>query len=92
MEKISPDKKQEIVNALQEKGAVLPCPRCNNNNFTLLDGYFNQSVQVEPKNLVLGGESVPSVVVVCNKCGYMSQHAIGVLNLIPKEEERHDKK
>jgi hypothetical protein len=44
---MSPEKKQEIINTLQSKGAIMPCPRCTNNNFTLLDGYFNQPIQQE---------------------------------------------
>lgn len=87
---MTPEKKQEIINILQQKGAVLPCPRCNNNNFTLLDGYFNQVIQQELNlnTVIIGGPSVPSVAVACNRCGYISQHALGVLGLMPKEEDK----
>ncbi len=86
---MTPETKQEIVNALQQRGAVLPCPRCGNNNFTLLDGYFNQAIQESLNNIVIGGAAVPSVIVACNKCGYMSQHALGVLGLMPSQGEQH---
>lgn len=86
MNKISEEQKKKIITALNERGANLPCPRCNNNNFTLLDGYFNQTIQTELKGMVIGGPSVPSIVVACNKCGYLSQHALGVLGLVPEEE------
>jgi len=79
------EEKQRIIKALEEHGASLPCPRCGNQQFTLLDGYFNQTIQTELKGMVIGGPSVPSVVVVCTRCGYMSQHALGVLGLLPKE-------
>lgn len=78
-------KKKEIIKALDDRGARLPCPRCGNQQFTLIDGYFNQTVQPELKGLVLGGPSIPSVVVACNKCGFLSQHALGALGLLPKE-------
>lgn len=82
---ISADEKQKIINALKDKQALLPCPRCNKQKFTLLDGYFNQSIQQSLQTgLVIGGPSIPSVVIVCENCGYMSQHALGVLGLLPK--------
>jgi len=82
--------KQKIIKALEERGARLPCPRCGNNSFTLLDGYFNQTVQTDLKGMVLGGPSVPSVVVACNRCGYLSQHALGALGLLPQEEAKNE--
>jgi len=90
MQQISNEKKQEIIKAIEERGANLPCPRCGNNSFTLLDGYFNQTIQTDLKGMVLGGPSVPSVVVACNRCGYLSQHALGTLLLLPKEETKNE--
>jgi len=84
MNPLSPDQKQEIIKALERAGAKLPCPRCGNSRFTLLDGYFNQPIQSEVAGLVLGGLSVPSAVVVCTQCGFLSQHALGALGLLPK--------
>ena len=86
MQQIPEDRKKEIVKALEDRGAKLPCPRCGNQQFTLLDGYFNQSIQMELKGMVLGGPSIPSVVIACNKCGFLSQHALGALGLLPREE------
>jgi len=91
LKKLSERDKQEIIKALEERGATRPCPRCGNNNFTLLDGYFNQTIQTELKGMVLGGPSVPSVVVACNRCGYLSQHVMGVLGLLQSEESDNDK-
>lgn len=80
--------KDKIIKALTERGASLPCPRCGNDAFTLLDGYFNQVIQEDPKGIVLGGRTIPSVVVACNRCGYLAQHALGILGLLPKEENK----
>jgi ribosomal protein L37E len=82
------DQKDAIIKALSERGANLPCPRCGNNAFTLLDGYFNQIIQDEPKGIVLSGRTIPSIIIACKRCGYLSQHALGVLGLLPKEETR----
>jgi hypothetical protein len=81
------DQKDKIIKALSEHGANLPCPRCGNEAFTLLDGYFNQIIQNEPKGIVLGGRTIPSVVVACKQCGYLAQHALGVLGLLKQESK-----
>jgi len=88
MNLLSQEQKENIIKVLEEKGAKLPCPRCGHNNFMLLDGYFNQTIQTELNGMVLGGPSVPSVVVACTHCGFLSQHALGVLGLLPKEEKK----
>lgn len=86
MPKWSQKQKEEIVEALVEKGAQLPCPRCGNTQFSLLDGFYNQPIQPELGSIMLGGPSIPSVVTVCTRCGFMSQHALGALGLLPREK------
>ncbi len=88
MQELPKEQKDIIIKALTDRGAKLPCPRCGNDTFTLLDGYFNQIIQTETKGIVLGGRTIPSIVVACNQCGYLSQHALGVLGLLPKEESK----
>jgi ribosomal protein S27AE len=85
-DQITQEQKKRIIEALNEKGAKLPCPRCGNESFALLDGYFNHTLQTELKGIIIGGPSVPSVVVTCVRCGFLSQHALGVLGLLPREE------
>lgn len=87
MQQLSPEERNKIIAALEKAGAKLPCPRCGNQSFTLLDGYFNQPVQAQLGGLVLGGPSVPSTVVVCTRCGYLAQHALGVLGLLPEPKK-----
>ena len=84
---IPANEKQKIIKALEDKQALLPCPRCHKQKFTLLDGYFNQPIQQNLQNFNLAGPSLPSAVIVCENCGYMSQHALGVLDLIPKKSD-----
>jgi hypothetical protein len=33
-----------------------------------------------------GGQTVPAAAIVCNRCGFLSQHALGALGLLPKNE------
>ncbi len=90
MKKLTKKQKEDIANILQERGATLPCPRCGRNEFFVSDGYFVQSVQIELTGTVLGGSSIPSIVIVCKNCGYLSQHALGRLGLLPKKKDRHE--
>lgn len=90
---MKPEEKEKIIKTLENKLAKLPCPRCNNQQFSLVDGYFSQPIQENLGGIVLGGPSIPSVVVVCNKCGFISQHALGALGLLPlQSEEQKDSK
>ncbi len=83
------EEKEKIIKVLEEKFAKNPCPRCTNQQFSLVDGYFNQAIQQDIKNvLIVGGPSIPAVVVVCNRCGFISQHALGALGLLPQGEEK----
>lgn len=82
MEELTQEKKTRIINTLGERGANNPCPRCGNSTFTILDGYFNQPLQRDVKGIVIGGRSVPSIAVACTNCGFLSQHAIGILGLL----------
>lgn len=84
MKEMTQDEKRRIVEKLESVGAKLPCPRCGNREFTLVDGYFNHPVQAELKGMVIGGKSVPTAATVCNRCGFVSEHAIGVLRLMPE--------
>jgi hypothetical protein len=87
MKGITADRREEIVTALKARGVKLPCPRCDNESFTLLEGYFVQPIQTETKDIFVGGPTltVPSVVSVCNQCGFISQHALGALGVQLKE-------
>lgn len=86
------EQKQEIINKLNEKGVNLPCPRCGNKAFNLLDGYFNQSIQDNLHTTIIGGKTVPSIITACTNCGYLSQHALGALGLLEKESKKENKK
>ena len=79
--------KQSIVEALARAGANRPCPRCGNLEFTLLSGY--EHVPIAKKlggTLTVTRDVVPSILTVCERCGYLSAHALGALGLLPPEE------
>jgi len=74
---------KKIIEILREKGAIAPCPACGHENFTLLEGDFRQEFIVWEKSpfKVLGVPSSPSrrslnyIVLACDNCGYLRQHA-----------------
>lgn len=83
--------REEIAKRLTEKGALQPCPRCGHKHFSVIEGYFNHTLQDELKGLVLGGKSIPCAVVACVNCGYLAQHALGALGLLNSEEKEQPK-
>lgn len=87
MNEVPKERIDEIIKTLEKRRATRPCPRCGNRDFTIESGYFNQPIQSDLKGLSIGGRSIPSAIVICIKCGYISQHALGVLGLLPREGE-----
>jgi len=84
--RMTPEQANEVIRALQAKGVTRPCPRCGNAHFTLLEGFFNQplSNDLAAPSGTMGfstGPTVPSIVTACARCGFLSQHALGVLGL-----------
>jgi len=86
-DKLSEEKKEEIIKKLGSKKFKAVCPMCGNKKFTLVDGYFSHPIQSDLKRLSLGGSSIPTVPIICLQCGFVSQHALGVLELLAKEEK-----
>lgn len=80
--------KKKIGKKLKDRGALLPCHRCGNQSFSILDQYTKIPVQEDIDKIqdtVLGGASVPAVIVACNRCGAITYHAFGALGLLPKD-------
>lgn len=57
----------------------LKCPMCGCLKFTLVDGYILFAPQDSPKNLVIGGKTMPTIGMICDSCGFLSSHVLGVL-------------
>jgi len=76
-----------ITGRLATSGKSLHCPMCGHDKFMLVDGYFTSFIQDALGKLSLGGPGVPTVALICLNCGFLSQHAMGVLGLLAKKEE-----
>jgi hypothetical protein len=76
--------REKIAKILTERGAVKPCHRCGQTNFSVIDGYTNLTLQDKfEAALFVGGPSVPVALVACNNCGSVTPHALGPLGLLP---------
>lgn len=85
---LTQNKKNEITSILNEKIKMLECPMCHSRYFTLIDGYFTNPIQDDFHPIVIGsGQQVPYIAIVCDNCGFISQHALGVLNLLEKKDK-----
>ena len=89
------EKKQELVEKLYERfdktNASIKCPMCEGEHFFIADAYLLNTLQLDIKKVSVGGPSIPSIAIVCKNCGFISQHALGVLDLLPEEGCKNDK-
>jgi hypothetical protein len=72
---------RNVIKTLKSKDATMHCPACDHNKFTMLDSIFN----LERK--FLKGTTIPAVMLLCINCGYIRYHSLGILRLMPDEEE-----
>ncbi len=82
---LSEDQKKNLIQTINSKVATLTCPMCKNHKFVLADGYFNNPMQTDFSSISIGGPSIPSIAIVCSNCGFISQHALGVLGKLPQQ-------
>jgi len=82
---IDNEQKQKIISEINKRiHPQLTCPMCQNENFVLADGYIHNSLQSDLLAISIGGAGIPTVAIICAKCGFISQHAVGALGLLPK--------
>ena len=56
------------------------CPMCGGNNFSIIDGYLNPIIQPsEKESLTIGHGAIPCAATLCTQCGFLSYHALGIL-------------
>ena len=90
---ITQEEKQRIILELNKRfgSSGIKCPMCGNNHFIIGDGYFNSFMQDDFRSLNLGGPSISSIPIICDRCGFISSHALGVLGLLPKNDNEGKK-
>ena len=78
---MSADDKHRIVAALKTRGAG-SCPRCQNSQWTVSE-YSRIEVQATIARNSAEGTTIPAVMIVCENCGFISQHALQPLGIWP---------
>lgn len=69
---------QQIQEALAKKGIRNSCPMCQQEGWIFPEDITLQKIHhAQNNNLYL-----PTVPLICQHCGFVSYHALGVLNLI----------
>jgi hypothetical protein len=81
---ISADDKHKIVAALKARGAG-SCPRCNDSQWTVSE-FLRIDVQATPERDSTERTTIPAIMVVCEHCGFISQHALQPLGVWPQAE------
>jgi len=74
-------RRDKAIKELVAKKANRPCPRCGGVNFSIA-GEAMISLQANPNTVVIGGPVIPVVLVACESCGYIMQHAQAALGLM----------
>ena len=89
---LTSEQREKIKDELLKKVPNLVCPMCQERNFTMAEGYFMNTMQTDFNSIALGGQAIPTIGIICNNCGFVSQHAIGRLGLLPKENKTDEPK
>lgn len=82
---LTSEQREKIKDELLKKVPTLICPMCQAKSFTMAEGYFMNTMQTDLNSIALSGQAIPTIGIICNNCGFVSQHAIGRLGLLPKE-------
>jgi len=84
---ISQETLQKIEKKFDELGVNRKCPRCGHPKFIIpVEGYA--SIVIQPSDLStlnLQGQHIPSVITLCEKCGFISLHSLVTLGLLPNQ-------
>jgi hypothetical protein len=83
----SQEQRDEIIRILQARGAIRPCEVCGQNNFGVQDTAIHLTVRDLTGPVQIPGTSIPAVAVFCSNCGNIRFHAMGILGLLPREQQ-----
>jgi ribosomal protein S27AE len=81
---VEKERANQIIQALSKKGVTKPCPRCGHPHFSVV---AETSIPINYNPMIIGGDTsvVPTVIVACSNCGFVTQHALGALGIAPAE-------
>ena len=77
----------ELIEKLRSLGATKNCPRCGNNQYDVPDSYGEIVIRPYLNKESSETKTISFVMVICDKCGYIAQHAITSLGYPDKEPD-----
>ena len=89
MKKYNP---KDFITALNQKAPnkQLICPFCQGTQFTSTEDFASILIGKDLAGINIG-PSIPSGMIICQKCGHIDFFALGALGLLGKEEENNGK-
>lgn len=82
---LTPEQMGKIIDALNVKEAKMDCARCGFENLTLAPGLAYLPLYEPNSPAKLGGTVIPAAVAVCQRCGAVSHHALGMLGFMDSD-------
>jgi hypothetical protein len=80
------DFNQRLLAELSNRGINPKCECCGQNDWTVIDQAVSILITDLSGSVRIPAPQVPSAGMVCNNCGNIRLFALGVLNLLPKDE------
>ncbi len=79
----SKEKKKELIQQIKEHlkpGDMLACPMCKGKEFDVGDGFMVNIIHSGISTTKIEGSLLPSAIVICKQCGFISHHALHILD------------
>ena len=86
------EEKSRILRTLDERHLANLCPFCKKGRMMLIDGYVGDYINDDFNQHKMVGRYIPSIMLVCDHCGFQSKHALGALGLLDTNASNNDNK
>lgn len=83
---ISRELRMKIAREIRKRIPNLRCPMCGSERMDVESGFIHNHLTTQKLEPRLFGVSIPSIPLVCQNCGFISQHALGILSVLDKDK------
>ena len=84
---LPPNFKDSIIATLKERGAKASCEICDQNNWAVTDQPGSVIIEDKSGSWTVPPPRIPAAVLICNNCGNIRLHAMGVMGKMETDEE-----
>ena len=81
------DYKNQLLQALASSGVQLECELCGKNNWVFAEQALSLTVTDLTDSHENPSPQIPAATVICNNCGNIRMHSLGVLGLLDSEQK-----